>query len=316
MDIPIPSNTRTLFWVMQCINVLSLPLLFPPLSVGSFFGTEVIMTSKYDYLYSIKQFVPDLILRIGFRSPLPLHAVNINAVPIYFPGVAVECILGTLQGLMLGIDLLGTLPNRTLSRPALPAVALLLYAGMCIAAFPLHCLKEIPMFDIESNAALTNVLFWVDTFCTSATPVVMFLSGLFECGYMSLENCRLACWMILPINGTLTALGILLPNRWIMLFMHIFFQTIFLTPLLFMTKVRVDSLRNCRDGFFYMKLAKVCSILFAYCAFAFASFLSYITGDNFCPLTSVFVGSRIGMVQYWAYSKLQSECQCVEKKGN
>jgi len=233
---------------------------------------------------------------------------------VFFPGVAIECILGTLHGVVLGIDLLGTPPRGSLLAPVLPATALFLYAGMCIAAFPLHCLKDVPFFDIETNSVLTNTLFWVDTVCTSATPVVMFLSGLIECDYLPPEGQMLA-WWILPINGTLAALGILLPSRWIMLFMHILFQTIFLTPLLIMTSKRVGKLSSCHHGYVYMKLAKLCSILGAYCAFAFASFLSNVTGENFCPLTSVFVGSRIGMTQYWAYCKLQSECYCAEKKS-
>jgi hypothetical protein len=72
-----------------------------------------------------------------------------------------------------------------------------------------------------------------------------------------------------------------------------------------------------------MKMAKVCSIVFAYCAFAFASFLSYITGKNPCPLLLDMCVALLEVELEWfsigpTAIKLQSECrQCVvEKKGN
>lgn len=129
MAILIPNDRFTLFWAMQCANVLSLPLLRPPF-LRFLVGLDVYMTTKYDYLYSIKQFVPDLILDIGFRDALPLHAVIINSTPIFFPGVGIECILGTLQGVVLGFDLLHIPPGGALQVPVLPAAALFLYAGM------------------------------------------------------------------------------------------------------------------------------------------------------------------------------------------
>jgi hypothetical protein len=63
-----------------------------------------------------------------------------------------------------------------------------------------------------------------------------------------------------------------------------------------------------------MKFGKYGAILGVYCIAAFVAILSIMTEGSFCPLASIFLVSRIATVYYWAYSKSQTKCHCVNKE--
>lgn len=300
-----------LFWFMQATNVVSLSLLLTPRTLNRF-GIRTSLSRDDDYLHLIKMFVPDSLLRMWFSDEMPVQVIRISSIDVFFPGVAIECVLGTLQGIWLGLDLVRLPPQGNYRTPFLPALALFLYAGMCISALPLHCLKGISIFDSASDSG--RFLLWADTLFTASVPPIMLLSGLVESGLAEPNHERFV-WLILGLNATFTWIGVLFSSRWIIFGLHVIFQGLFVGPLSYITRKRTMEL-DCPHGYFFLKLAMYGSILGTYGAFCFASALSTMTQGDFCPLTSMFLASRHGMVQYWAYCKSQARCNCVKtKKG-
>lgn len=314
--VSISGNDQRLLRHMQIINLLTLPIFVTPLYFKHVLRLPAVWFSyKYEYYYSFKQFVPDIFL-FGYYAPIPLHALDVGSVTVYFPGLAIDCVVGTIQGVLLGLSLYRRGPRGNMRAPTLPATSLIMFGAMELVALPLHCLKEVPWLDIESGSLLTNLLFWMDTFFTSSTYVAMFLSGLIECRFLPPEKQGLFLW-VLPVTGSMTVLGVFLPNRWIECVLHMLFLSAFTTPLLFMTGRRVKRL-GCPHGYAYMKSAKLCFVILGYLAWwFFPTLLSKATGGQVDPLTAIFVGCRVGMVQYYAYCMSQGECDCWSKNdGN
>ena len=313
----------TLYRFIQAINLLSLSLVLTPYTLKNFLGIHVIYSTKYDYFYSLSQFVPRPIQKLFYPDPIAVQTISINDTKsLFFPGVAMECFIGTMQGLIVGTDLWRRGRKGRMRTPRIHAVCFYGYTVMCISAFPLHCLKDYSLFDISSKSSLTQTLFWLDTFGTSLSPPLMFLAGLIENRSDLVPESQRDRWVwsIVIMNAILTYLGIAYDWPWITMYLHIASQTVFCFPLLFLTWKAVQKY-HCRHGFYtYMVLAKVCSFVFAYNGMLFlAALLSRISGGAFCPLTSAFVGCRIGMMQYWVYCRKESECVCfstskVEKK--
>lgn len=121
-------------------------------------------------------------LRLMFHDSLPIQMLQLGTTTVYFVGVALECILGTVQGILLGANLLKTPKKGNYQTPSIAATALFLYAGMCISAFPIHCLKDIEVFDIK-RSPLATLLQWMDTLCTSSVPALALLEGLVKSGF-------------------------------------------------------------------------------------------------------------------------------------
>lgn len=306
------SGNNGLFWWMQTINVLSIVLVLMPTALRSFVEMNSFLSTKHEYTHSIVPFIPAVIIDIlTFSDSLPIQTLQLGTITVYFPGVALECILGTIQGILLGADLLHTPIQGNYQTPAVSATALFLYAGMCISAFPIHCLKDFAAFNIQTKAVLATSLQWLDTFCTACVPAIAVLAGLVESGLAEPSSQRFVP-LILGVNALLTWFGAFLPNRWITFTLHALVQVLFIVPLVHITNQRTDRL-GCNHGLSIMKLGKYTAILGIYCVIAFVAILSIVTEGSFCPLTSIFLISRIAVVEYWAYSKAQAECNCKTK---
>ena len=301
---------------MHLINVFSVFFLLAMTGL-KYLGLDVddsFLSRKYEYIHSIEPFIPESLLSlIGtfVGDSLPVQTVKLGSFTLYFPGVAVECILGTLQGILLGMDLLRTPRQGNYQTPALPATALFLYAGMCITAFPIHCLKDIAMFDIRSGSVIATSLQWVDTWCTSCVPPIALLALLVENGLAEPSYERFVPWILL-FSAVLTWFGAFLPNRWITFTLHALSQFIFIVPFVYLTTKRSKQL-DCTHGLAISKFGKYRTILGVYCVAASIAILSIMTEGSFCPLASVFLVSRIAIVQYWSYSRSQTDCKCANK---
>lgn len=301
-----------LFRWMQAINVSSLLLLLTPSVLRSFVSIDSFLSRRHEYIHSIEPFIPgNLLDMVSFGDSLPVQTIQLGWVTLYFPGVALECILGTLQGGWLGMNLWNTPRQGNYQTPALPATALFLYAIMCITAFPIHCLKDITVFDIRSHSLVARSLQWADTFCTSSVPPIALLAGLIESGLAEPSSERFVP-LILCVNAVLTWFGAFAPNRWITFTLHALFQFIFIIPLVYFTTRRTEQL-DCNHGLIIMKRGKYPAILGVYCVAASIAILSIMTEGSFCPLAAIFLVSRIAIVQYWQYCKSQAECDCVNK---
>lgn len=249
-------------------------------------------------------------LRLMFHDSLPMQMLQLGTTTVYFVGVALECILGTVQGILFGANLLKTPKKGNYQTPSIAATALFLYAGMCISAFPIHCLKDIEVFDIK-RSPLATLLQWMDTLCTSSVPALALLEGLVKSGFAEpgSEKC---VPLIFLINAILTWFGAFLPNRWLTFTLHRLVQVIYIVPLVYIINKRTTIL-VCEHGLSIMKLGKYAALWGIYTVIKFVAVLSIVTEGSFCPLTSVFLVSRIVVVEYWSYSKLQAECTCKSK---
>ena len=185
MSKPKQLQSTTLYKCVQTINWLTLPLaVATPWALG-LFGIRVQHSTRYDYFYSIEQFVPKPLERIFYPNPLTIQTVPINDTKsLFFPGIALDTLIGTIQTFVVGLDLWKRPPQGRMRTPMIQSSCFLLYACMYISAFPLHCLKDYPLFDISSRSFLTQALFWIDTFSTSCSPPFMLLSGLVEVGWL------------------------------------------------------------------------------------------------------------------------------------
>lgn len=312
------SSKSRLFWWMQAINVFSVLFLLAPTLLRSVVNIDDFLSREFAYTHSIEPFIPAALLDLfTIGNSLPVQAIQLGSLTIYFPGVAIECIFGVVQGIWLGMDLLNTPRRGNYQTPSLPATALFLYAGMCLSAFPIHCLKSIAMFDLESQSVVATSLQWLDTWCTSCVPGIALLVGLIECNLAEPSHERFMP-LILAVNAFLTWLGAFLPNRWTTFTLHALIQFAFVIPLVHLTNQRTSQL-SCPHGFKLMKLGKYVAIATLYCIVAFIAILSITTEGCFCPLASVFVVSRIATVEYWAFSKSQADCNCNDnttKKKN
>ena len=300
-----------LFWWMQAINVVSILLAILPIFLRNFIDLDSFLSTKHDYIHSIEPFLPAPLLDIlTFHDSLPIQTLQLGTTTVYFVGVALECILGTVQGILLGADLLNTPKRGNYQTPSIAATALFLYAGMCISAFPIHCLKDMEVFNIK-RSLLATLLQWLDTLCTSSVPALALLAGLVESGLAEPSSEKFVP-LILLINAILTWFGAFLPNRWITFTMHGLVQVVYIVPLVYITDKRTNRL-DCKHGLSIMKLGKYAALLGIYAVIAFVAVLSIVSEGNFCPLTSVFLVSRLAAVEYWKFSKLQAECTCKSK---
>uniref|UniRef100_A0A7S3V224 Uncharacterized protein n=1 Tax=Aplanochytrium stocchinoi TaxID=215587 RepID=A0A7S3V224_9STRA len=309
--------------VAYIILVLSPPILFTPLLLN-FLGVDYYLSYKYDYLYSIKQFVPEELAKLFFFESIPLQAFRVNDVVVYFPGVFVETILGILIFAVLGIDLLTSVAKHKMKTPDLAALMMFCYAGMCIGAFPLHSLKEIPAFDILVDTPLIHTLFMFDSLCTSVVPPVMIVIELVTNGTLSANRGRHAALMITILFWSLCYAGVVFHQPWIMFFLHIGTQLLFCPVLLAITRQRFKKQTSlvqrgrgesgCIHGFHWMVIAFLYSVVFASGGFTVPVYLSKISQNYFDPLTSVFFGCRCGMIAYYLYCKDQLECDCIHHK--
>lgn len=304
-----------LFWWTQAINVLSVVFILMPTVLRNFVDIDSFLSAKHDYTHSIEPFIPAALLDIlTFNDSLPIQTLQLGSTTIYFPGVALECILGTFQGVLLGADLLHTPKRGNYQTPAMSATALFLYAGMCISAFPIHCLKDFAIFNVRSESVVATSLQWADTFCTSCVPSVALLGGLIQSRLAEPSSERFVP-LILATNAILTWFGAFLPNRWITFSLHALVQVVFILPLVHITTKRVKRL-DCEHGLSIMKLGKYVAILGVYSVIAFVAILSIMAEGSFCPLTRIFLISRIAVVEYWVYSKSQADCNCKNSKSD
>lgn len=305
-------NDRLMWW-MQATNALSVLILLVPTIFSKFLVSESFLSRQYDYIHSIEPFLPYSLLNLlSFGGSLPIQTIRIGSLTMYFPGVAVECILGTIQGILLGMDLLRTPRQGNYQTPMLPATALFLYAGMCTTAFPIHCLKDVSVFDIQSDSVVALSLQWLDTCCTSCVPAIALLTGLIESKLADPSYERFLP-LIICINAMLTWCGAFLLNRWITFTLHGLVQVFYILPLVHLTNKRVDQL-DCTHGFAWMKYGKYVALFGLNSVLVCMAVASVTMQGNFCPLASVFLVSRIAVVFYWTHCKLQAECYCSDKK--
>ncbi|KAL7581324.1 hypothetical protein ACA910_006085 [Epithemia clementina (nom. ined.)] len=357
-----------LLWLMQGINVLSLGLFFTPWFLRQicwwWFGqtTNVVQLSTEgdddddgDYLESIRLFLPNGLVNMIFPRPtIPLQVLVLNddndddagaITKIFFPGVAIDCLLGIVQGLVLGTNLLLRSPSGRLSKPWIPAMVLYFFVTMCLSALPLHCLREMGFLgggDGGGNTSRANIngqilrqpqpnlfgsfLLWVDTFSTANAYILVLFSTLIEHQYLHPTTATSYALLTLNISGTLVAFGVAHSNPFIMAFMHggigLLMPPVVLGILLSKHwRPKQDSASNDNndgdnDGLVYILLAHAVFVvaglplLLATNASAAAEW----TQGNYCAMTAFFVASRIATVQYWAFCDAQWRCQITTNR--
>ena len=325
-------NTPVDIWLlrlMQCINAVSLCLFLTPPSFRILLGWDVALSTQRDYLETIEPFLPDIVVGIVFpRLPIPIQVLDIttsrsttfgdddhetaSTTRIYFPGVAVDCVLGIVQGLVLGTHLLLRSPSGRLSHPWLPALAVFFFATMCLSALPLHCLRDLALFNNGPQPTLmTHMLCWIDTFSTSSSCILVLFSTLVEHQY--LDATTATDYVLLSLNacGTIISLAVAHSNRIIMALMHVGLGTLILPLVLFIIcKRRCQNTSIQEDGMLYIGVANLVFFLggIPLLLATNASTASKWTHGTYCVLTSFFVASRIAVVEYWAFCCAQARC--------
>mmetsp|Transcript_3020 Transcript_3020/g.7864 ORF Transcript_3020/g.7864 Transcript_3020/m.7864 type:complete len:480 (-) Transcript_3020:1110-2549(-) len=255
---------------------------------------------------------------------------------VYLPGLVLDCLLGVVQGLVLGIDLLflylhsassrqsrkgaPTTDNRGRPLSVLPSLSLLLFAGMCASALPLHCLRDSPLIveDGQFGGArevdplqLTRsktILLFADVFCTTVAPTLMFLDFRVRTGWLSIGAENLAAAAVPLIKGPLVWVGVSNRYEW---WGPVLVAALHVGPLpLYGTLFYGFLLRECDmcpHEALWMATSAVSLVAFSFGPALWGTRLAELTGGTFDSLTCMFLGCRIGMVQYWAYVRARDE---------
>lgn len=296
------------YWILQSINILSFLVVANLVRSHSVLAHDIRFSSEsFDYLHSFRPFVPDVILNIAFdkHTRYPLQMVDVNLpvsekpTTIYLPGIALDCLWGMLQGIFLAIYTL-VRPSK-LRSSILPSGALFFFAGMCFAALPLHSLKE--HFDIRDRSLVVIFLHWMDTFCTASSSILLLLSVMVERNMLSRQKSYALTLFGLALSGVATAIGVILPNTWIMGFMHIaVMQNCALGILAIVIKKQIMQ-ENDFSGIGHGLASVAVFVTMAILPLLLAWWVLDRWNGSYCVVTSFFMACRFCMVQFWAFTR-------------
>ena len=322
-----------LFVLMMATNALSLAVVVPPWTLDGFLADPVRSVHvEGGYMSTARPFAPEFLRRLAIDPGSPTQAIDTALVTggativLHMPGLAMECALGALQGAALGYALM----RRSGSSDALPATIMLLFAGMCVSALPLHCLGGggggvdgvdgalhlVP--DPSLSMGPADALLWVDILCTSLVPPLMLLDGLLRSRYLHEELPSLGekivshrsavVIAVASINALLVGVAVvhrLTWGPWLAMCLHIISMPFYGAP--FILILALDCRRCawcslCSRSFLLVIASLIPIVFFSAGGVIFRTFLAGASGGAFDMMASVFLGCRIGMVHYWAYA--------------
>lgn len=327
-----PAN-MLLYPSMLIVNAMSFVLLWclPSLLDIQFDGT-------LEYTATITPFAPDCILNVAFYEPIPVQYIEFGSHQemwrLNLPALALDCVLGAVQGITLGLNLLvsSTSTSRTNGKNngrslLLPAINLFFYAGMCCSAIAVHCIPDVgSVVGWPLSAVPAKCFIWMDMYCTACVPAIMLLDTLAERRLLGMQQVQVVLGCILIFKGVATGVAIELESRWAGFVLHVMSMILYGYPIYALASIdalteepkgRVNERTTCLHSVPWLMSATACIVLLSGPAALFAVPLSKMTNRAFDAHAGIFWGCRCGMLQYCAYVKRRASCrQCNKSLKN